>query len=274
MKLFLNPVLTEAWRDRDPFAAAFALSGESFREVKSRRTIRFELAGRGYFAKLHRGIGWREFFKDLLQFKRPITDAGNEYRAIRRLEELGLDTMTCAGYGVRGWDPAARQSFLITEELTGVISLEDLAKLSGDRAVPYPQRCALVRQLAAAAGAMHRGGVNHRDCYLCHFLLKKSTVNAPTPTLYVIDLHRAQIRESVPYRYLVKDVAGLWFSAMDAGLSRRDRLRFIREYECRPLPEVFRENRKFWRDVDRAARKLYRKEHGCEPPVETSEKTH
>ena len=267
MMLYLDPVLSERWRGRDPFAEAFALSGESFREVKSRRTIRFELGGRGYFAKLHRGIGWREFFTDLLQFKRPITDAGNEYRAIRRLEELGLDTMTCAGCGVRGWDPAKRESFLITEELTGVISLEDLAKLSGDRAVPYPQKCALVRQLAATAGGMHRGGVNHRDCYLCHFLLKKSTVNAPTPTLYVIDLHRAQIRESVPYRYLVKDVAGLWFSAMDADLSRRDRLRFIREYECRPLPEVFAATRKFWRDVDRTARKLYQKVHGRPAPA-------
>ena len=68
------------------------------------------------------------------------------------------------------------------------------------------------------------------------------------------------------WEYLVKDVAGLWLSAMDAGLSRRDRLRFIREYERRPLPEIFRENRKFWRDVDRAARKLYRKEHGKEAP--------
>ena len=39
MMLFLDPVVTEAWRGHDPFAEAFALSGESFREVKSRRTI-------------------------------------------------------------------------------------------------------------------------------------------------------------------------------------------------------------------------------------------
>ena len=267
MMLYLNETLTEQWRGRDPFAAAFALSGESFREVKSRRTIRFELAGRGYFAKLHRGIGWREYFKDLFQFKLPITDAGSEYRAIRRLEELGVDTMTCAGCGVRGWDPAARESFIITEELTDVISLEDLAAITGEHAVPYRQRCAILRQLAASAGAMHRGGVNHRDCYLCHFLLKKSTVNSPAPTLYVIDLHRAQLRSAVPYRYLVKDVAGLWFSAMDANLSRRDRLRFIREYTSLPLPDACRNYRKFWRDVDRTARKLYQKVHGRPAPA-------
>ena len=240
MKLFLDETLSAQWEKKNAFAQAFALTGESFREVKSRRTIRFELDGKGYFAKLHRGIGWKEIFKDLFQFKKPITDAGNEYRAIRLLESLSVDTMTCAGYGVRGWNPAARESFIITEELTDVISLEDLAKLTGPHAVPYLQRCALIRQLGFMAGTMHRGGLNHRDCYICHFLLKKDTVNHQVPTLYVIDLHRAQIREQVPYRYLVKDVAGLWFSAMDAGLSKRDLCRFMREYSRATLPEICR----------------------------------
>ena len=267
MKLFLDETLSAQWEKKNAFAQAFALTGESFREVKSRRTIRFELDGKGYFAKLHRGIGWKEIFKDLFQFKKPITDAGNEYRAIRLLESLSVDTMTCAGYGVRGWNPAARESFIITEELTDVISLEDLAKLTGPHAVPYLQRCALIRQLGFMAGTMHRGGLNHRDCYICHFLLKKDTVNHQVPTLYVIDLHRAQIREQVPYRYLVKDVAGLWFSAMDAGLSKRDLCRFMREYSRATLPEICRKNRKFWRDVDRTARKLYRTIHGKEAPV-------
>ena len=266
MNVFLDDTLKEKWTNKDVFAEAFALSGEAFREVKSRRTIRFEMDGKGYFAKLHRGIGWKEFFKDLFQFKRPVTDAGNEYRAIRLLERLGVDTMTCAGYGVRGWNPAARESFIITEELTGVISLEDLVPLTGERALPYSQRCAIIRQLAAAAGAMHRGGLNHRDCYICHFLLKKETVNLRNPTLFVIDLHRAQIREQVPYRYLVKDVAGLWFSAMDVGLSRRDLWRFIREYRCHSLKETLCRDRKFWRDVDRTARKLYRSVHGRTAP--------
>lgn len=266
MKLFLDETLSKKWDEKNAFKEAFSLTGESFREVKSRRTIRFELDGKGYFAKLHRGIGWKEVLKDLFQFKKPITDAGNEYRAIRLLESLAVDTMTCAGFGVRGWNPAAKESFIITEELTGVISLEDLAKITGEHAVPYVQRCALVRQLGSMVGTMHRGGLNHRDCYICHFLLKKDTVNCQVPTLYVIDLHRAQIRNAVPYRYLVKDVAGLWFSSMDAGLSKRDLCRFMREYSRKSLPEIFRKERKFWRDVDRTARKLYRNIHGKEAP--------
>ncbi len=267
MMLFLSPELEELWRGKDPFEAAFALSGPSYREVKSRRTLRFEIHGKGYFAKLHRGIGWKEYLKDVLQGKKPVTDAGNEYRAIRKLEALGVDTMTAAGCGVRRWNPAGRESFLITEELTGVISLEDLAGFTGERALPYSRRCAVIRQLGSMTGIMHRGGVNHRDCYICHYLLKKDTVNSPVPQLFVIDLHRAQIRSEVPYRYLVKDVAGLYFSSMDAGLSSRDLLRFVREYEMTGLGKALHQHRRFWRDVERTARKLYFKVHHRQPPV-------
>ena len=111
---------------------------------------------------------------------------------------------------------------------------------------------------AASAGKMHRAGINHRDCYICHYLTDMDNFTSASP-VFVIDLHRAQIREKVPYRYHVKDVAGLHFSSMDAGLSRLDRLRFIAVY-CRFLPQCRRDHR-FWKDVEKTAEKLYAKEH-------------
>ena len=115
------------------------------------------------------------------------------------------------------------------------------------------------------AGAMHRNGLNHRDCYICHFLLERTTAGTHSPRLHVIDLHRAQLRRRTPYRYAVKDTAGLWFSAMDAGLTRHDCLRFIRAYSGKKLREAWQHDRRFWHDVDRTARKLYRKVHGRAP---------
>ena len=70
MKLFLDNFFTELWRGREPFGAVEQLTGEEFRNVKSRRTIRFVIDGRGFFLKFHRGVGWREIFKNLLQGKR------------------------------------------------------------------------------------------------------------------------------------------------------------------------------------------------------------
>lgn len=244
------------WQNRDPFTQVFELEGEEFRNVKNRRTFRIEVSGKGFFIKIHRGVGWKEIIKNLLQFKLPVTGADNEYRALEKLKTLGVPTMEIAAFGRRNFNPANRESFLITEELTGVISLEDLAA----QGIEAGLKRKLIRALARSAGMMHRAGINHRDCYICHYLLKKSSVEQSLPLLYVIDLHRAQIRRKVPFRYQVKDVGGLCFSAFDLPLSKRDIWLFIREYSGRDVKKEWSENNHFWRAVYRNARKLYFKE--------------
>lgn len=268
-EIFLNAFFQRLWKDREPFRAAFELTGESYRKVKSRHTFRVELEGKGYFVKLHRGIGWREYFKNLLQFKLPVTDAGQEYRALLHLKEHGVDSMTPAAYGCRGVIPFARTSFLITEELTTCVSLEDFCREWAVRPPPLAVKRALIRKLGDMAGTMHRSGLNHRDCYICHFLLRKGSEKTADPKLYVIDLHRAQIREKVPWHYWVKDVAGLWFSAMDAGLTKQDVCCFLQSYFRQDLHTVFESRRSFLNAADETARKLYRKDHRKEPPSGT-----
>lgn len=243
----------------DPFRRVAELSGEEFRKVKTRRTFRVELNGRGFFVKHHLGVGWGEIIKNWLVFKPPVLGALNEFRALRKLHELGVPTMTPAACGCRGANPAKLESFLITEELADMVDLEAMTstwKLSP----PAPElRHGVIRAVAESAGKMHRGGVNHRDCYLCHYLTPRQG-DVSGKLVYVIDLHRAQIRDRVPHRYLVKDLAGLCFSSFDAGLTRRDACRFIRLYTGRPLREELRKNAPFWREVLKTARKLYRKE--------------
>ena len=98
----LAPEFARAWQGRDPFEAVAAIEGEVFRHVKSRRTFRFELEGRGYFAKVHHGVGWREIFKHWLRFKKPVLGARNEYEALALLHRVGVDTMTSHACGCRG----------------------------------------------------------------------------------------------------------------------------------------------------------------------------
>jgi len=89
---------------------------------------------------------------------------------------------------------------------------------------------------------MHQAGVNHRDCYICHFLLHiDQPPTADNFRLSLIDLHRAQIRPRVPRRWRDKDLAGLYFSALNIGLTRRDKLRFLQTYFDRPLRQVLAE---------------------------------
>ena len=39
------------WRGKDPFEEVKTLQGEVFRELETRRTLRFEMAGKSYFLK-------------------------------------------------------------------------------------------------------------------------------------------------------------------------------------------------------------------------------
>jgi heptose I phosphotransferase len=91
------------------------------------------------------------------------------------------------------------------------------------------------------AGACIGGGVNHRDFYICHFLLHLPTRTLTSAKLSMIDLHRAQVREQTPRRWRDKDLAALYFSALDIGLTRRDILRFLKTYFAAPLRDVLRD---------------------------------
>jgi heptose I phosphotransferase len=261
--LFLNEVFRQAWTGRDPFEEVLRLQGQVFREVKGRKTLRFGLGGRDYFAKIHQGVGWAEILKNLVQLKWPVLGADHEWRAIRHLHAVGVPTMTVAAYGSRGANPARRCSFIITEALAGTVSLENLTRDWPQYPPALRLKVALIERVAEMARQMHASGMNHRDFYICHFLadLSKggSTLKRGCPDLVLIDLHRAQVRASTPRRWILKDLGGLYFSAMDLGLTRADLLRFVRTYEQSPLRQA---DPAFWRAVARRAIRLYHRESG------------
>jgi heptose I phosphotransferase len=256
--IYLNSGFEKEWAGKNPFAEAFGLDGEVYRAVKSRRTFRFEQNGKSYFAKVHRGAGWVEIFKNLIQFKKPVLGARNEYEAIRRLEKLGVATMKVAAFGARGRNPAKIESFIITEELTNTVSLEDFCRAWKTMPPPFALKLAMIRYVAEVSRKLHRNGVNHRDYYICHFLLKKALL--PEVYAHLIDLHRAQLRRKTPRRWIVKDLAGLWFSAMDTGLTQRDRFRFMKIYSGKSLRPAWKKDMRFWKTVERTACRLYLKE--------------
>lgn len=267
--LQLRDDIAAAWRGRDAFDAAQRQTGQIFRDKEGRRTLRFELGGRGYFLKLHQGVGWGEIAKNLLQLRLPVVGASNEYHAIRALEKLSIDTLAVAGYGKRGVNPATQLSFLITDELTGVESLEDFCGRWPEHPPTFALKHALILRLADISRRLHDGGINHRDFYLCHFLLDVRTpvtaANLAAHPLYLMDLHRAQIRARVPRRWLIKDLGGLYYSALHAGLTKRDVFRFMRAYSGLPLRRLLRSQAALWRSVRDRARRIYVRDYGHAP---------
>ncbi len=258
MKLKLDEPFASLWAGQDAFVAVEQLQGEVYRELEARRTLRTEVAGRGYFVKIHRGVGWAEIFKNWLTAKAPVLGAEQELTAIERLHKHKIATMTAVGFGVRGRNPAQQHSFIITEELAPTVSLEDYS-INWRTQPPEPAlKLALIKRVAQMVGGMHRAGVNHRDCYICHFLLHTDQpISAESFRLSIIDLHRAQTRDKTPKRWRNKDLAALYFSALDIGLTQRDKLRFLREYFQRPLVDILHDEAELLAWLESKAAKLY-----------------
>lgn len=55
----LKAPLSTLWRGKDAFEEVKTLQGEVFRELETRRTLRFELDGKTYFLKWHKGTSER-----------------------------------------------------------------------------------------------------------------------------------------------------------------------------------------------------------------------
>ena len=262
--LYLRQDFQSAWKGVDPFEQVEQLDGEIFRQLEARKTLRFEQDGKSFFVKIHRGVGWKEILDNLLRLRKPVLGAENEYLAIKKLEQLGVDTMTAVAYGNKGCNPARQQSFIVTEDLTDTISLEDLCKVWPENPPSFRLKKNLVAKLAEVSRLLHTNGVNHRDYYICHFLLKipngVENIDPDNFRVHLIDLHRSQIREQTPKRWIRKDIAGLYFSALDIGLTQRDILRFIKIYTGMPLKQALSEYSWLWEGLQKKAQKLYERQ--------------
>jgi hypothetical protein len=256
------------------FDQMMTLQGKCFRHQEGRITQQILLGNKSYFIKQHFGVGWKEIIKNLLQLRLPVLSAKNEWLAIQKLKALDILVPTLVGYGQRGSNPASLQSFVMTEELTHIISLETLCQTWQTSQPSIALKRHLIKEVARIARTLHQNGMNHRDFYLCHFLLDTSSFNSKQTfnnieiknnlsslKVYLIDLHRAQIRRLTPRRWIIKDLAGLYFSSKDIGLTERDLYRFMKCYQGKSLRLVMDNNKGFWEKVKKRGEKLYRDEN-------------
>lgn len=251
-KLELPPQLRVLF-GADPFDEIMKLQGRVYRDVAGRRTMQVQLGNNSYFIKQHFGVGWAEIFKSLLSFKKPVLGAQTEVNAIRKLGVVGIATTPLAGYGVKGCNPATQQSFVMTEDLGEIVSLEDLCADWKNNPPDAEFKRRLVTALAQLARRLHGAGLCHRDFYLCHFVIKKADLLQGKTDLILIDLHRMLLDQTSNGRAVMKDIAGLIFSAKDCGFTAEDWALFRQYYLPQPA--------KFWAKAEARANRLYTKFH-------------
>ncbi|MFS1563942.1 MAG: lipopolysaccharide core heptose(I) kinase RfaP [Candidatus Arsenophonus phytopathogenicus] len=243
--LELKQPFKNLWQSKDPFIEIEKLDGKIFRQLETRKTLCFMLNEKSYFLKIHYGTTLKEVLKNLFSLRLPVLGADREWKAIHRLTEAGIDTMHGKAFGQKGINPLRRKSFIITEALIPTINLEEYCENWKNSAPQFSTKKILICRMAEIVLKMHACGANHRDCYICHFLLhlpfdgddKKLKIS-------IIDLHRAQIRQHVPKRWKDKDLIGLYFSSLNIGLTQRDIFRFMQIYFSDNLKNILNNEQK------------------------------
>jgi heptose I phosphotransferase len=254
------PASISAHLEGDVFEAMMRLSGKAFRDVPGRKTIQVSLDAtnkgvggyaKTYFIKQHFGVGWGEIFKNLVTLKMPILGAMTEVHAIQKLSEIGIASTPLVAYGQRGCNPATMQSFVLTEDLGDIVSLEEMLMDSQSYHMPETSKHQMLQAVADIAGKLHSAGLCHRDFYLCHFVLNRQHAKANQYDLHLIDLHRMLQNQSPNGNAVMKDIAGLYFSMLQNGLNAQDLSVFKQHY----LPQTAA----FWTKVEARANQLFAK---------------
>lgn len=251
-ELWLSPKHAQALQGLS-FEDFMALQGYTVRAAANRKTMRITIAGQSYFIKQHDVTGWGEIVKNWLTFKRPIIGAMTEVRAIQSLENIGIATTPIAAYGIQGRCAASQRSFLLTEDLGDIHSLEDICKSWQAHPVTAETRQAMLIAVAKLAKQFHAAGLCHRDFYLCHIALQKSAPLTADTAFYLLDLHRVLQGVSPHGAAVRKDIAGLIFSCMDFGFTLEDWQAFKAYY----LPQ----SDAFWAHAFNRAHRLHGKFH-------------
>ncbi|MGQ0442958.1 MAG: lipopolysaccharide kinase InaA family protein, partial [Methylophilaceae bacterium] len=152
---------------------------------------------------------------------------------IKKLTKIGIATTPLVAYGKRGCNPASQQSFLVTEDLGDIISVEELCEKAGKhlwqgKSAKFKHE--LLQKMAELAAKLHGAGLCHRDFYLCQLVLKKADLMAGNLHLYLIDLHRMANGCSANGSEVMKDIAAFYFSAKLNGFSDQDLMVFRQHY--------------------------------------------
>jgi len=241
----------------DPFEKLREIEGIVYRQTANRVTKKFFLNDQEYFFKYHGPIGYKEVLKNILKFQLPTVSARPEWNALLKSKELGINTPKPLAIFEKGFNPANSESFIITKSIEPNISLEEVFESNIAKEISASQKKTFIQGVASICRDLHLGGMNHRDLYLCHFLVDAKL--DPKKTIYLIDLHRTQIRRKITERWLIKDIGGLYHSAIKFGITERDCYRFLMTYFNCSLRDLFSNQQTFMDKSRRRAFSMYMK---------------
>jgi hypothetical protein len=230
------PVLTQSGLlDFDRFY--YFNGGTVVKQIKERSVIRMTLLHgkkrRHFFLKRH--VAAPPEFAALIGHccqRRSLSPGMAEFENICDFRKNRLATVTPVAAGQRRVGLFRFESFLVTEDVTPCISLEELIldhpeRLSGPDGIQRKHR--IITAVARLARNMHDNGFNHRDFNATHVLIGPEDSKGKSH-MGLFDLQRVDRKKWMRYKWFIKIMAELGYTMPSPLFDENDRQMLFQSY--------------------------------------------
>ncbi len=163
--------------------------------------------------------------RNWMEYGRRVSTADRDRLPGEDLTAAGILTPQVVAFGAEWGTVFERRSFVVTRMLEGAEALERrMPDAWSNEHGSSGGRRAFVEKLADFVRRFHATGYCHRDLYLAHVFCDCAE------QLYLIDLQRAFRPRWRRWRWRIKDLAELHYSAPGETVTCSDRLRFYLRY--------------------------------------------
>jgi len=167
------------------------------------------------FLKRYQNIPKFNQLKNWLARHKKISTMACDFEPAENLRKFGINTPQTIAFGQQWQSFFEKRSFIVTEKIPDSFSLEEkLPKKTKN----------FIENLAAFVRKFHNTGFRHRDLYLCHIFCNSKG------QFTLIDLNRVFKPLVFSRKFLIKDLAQLYYSAPGNIFTKTDRLRFFLSY--------------------------------------------
>lgn len=201
-------------------------------------------------------------FRNWLMSRSRVSCGLISFKSASELAAVGINTPKSLFYGEQWGYFFERRSFIITEKIPNAESLERKLPDYFSETTTVEQlkmRRSFIVQLAGFVKKFHETGYCHRDLYLSHIFYSDNG------DFYLIDLARAFKPIIQHRRFLIKDIAQVYYSAPAKYFSKTDRLRFYITYAGRQ--KLTGKDKAFIRKVINRAKRMARHDMKHNRPV-------
>ena len=201
------------------------------------------------FLKRYLPVPLKEIYKGIVSLKKTNFNAFDEWNSILSFHQQQLDTMEPVAIG-----KVNKECCILTLGIKDYTKAPEVFKKFQNTPEDDERKRKLIISIAEYVGKMHKAGMAHQDLYLVHFFIKEQEHDR----VFLIDLQRALVKKEVAWRWRVKDLGQLLFSAKN--FINQNEIDLFWENYCRTANHNLKYNSRLIKAILKKAQKILNRE--------------